>query len=295
MKLRIAWNQFGSVKGHCFKTLARGLSLAVVAGSLSSVFAATTNVVVVGLFPNYAYSPKVISIQAGDKVIWTGLSLIHSVTGDTPPETMCGASFPGSCTNVFSTPGTYLYHCINHGSFGMTGVVNVAAAPLPPTVGITDPVGGAVFAAPASVKITATATNTDGSVTNVQFLSNGGPLGSVTTAPFNFTTPPLAFGTYALTAKASANNGLSATSAPVNISVVTPVAISNFFPRITNGQFLFNHTANPGLRYVVENTTTFTNWSPLVTNTAASNSVEVDDSFQVGSLRFYRVGRLPNP
>jgi hypothetical protein len=38
-----------------------------------------------------------------------------------------------------------------------------------------------------------------------------------------------------------------------------------------------------------------TAWSPVATNTAVSNSVEVIDTFQVGSLRFYRVGRLPNP
>jgi hypothetical protein len=77
--------------------------------------------------------------------------------------------------------------------------------------------------------------------------------------------------------------------------VVTPIAVSNFFPRITNGQFVFNHTANPGLRYAVEKTTNLTTWSPVATNTAVSNSVEVSDSFQVGNLRFYRVGRLPNP
>jgi hypothetical protein len=49
------------------------------------------------------------------------------------------------------------------------------------------------------------------------------------------------------------------------------------------------------LRYAVENTTSFINWSAVATNTAASNSVEVIDFFQVGNLRFYRVGRLPNP
>jgi plastocyanin len=269
--------------------------LAAVVGGLSSTFGATTNVVVVGAFPNYAYSPKVISIHAGDKVIWGGLGAIHSVTGDTPPEVLCGASFPGNCTNVFNTPGTYLYHCVNHVAFGMTGVVNVAAVALPPGVTITSPAGGSVFAAPASVKISATATNAGGSVTNVEFFSNGGSLGSVRTAPFNFTTAPLSFGAYALTAKATAGTGLSATSTPVNITVVTPVAVSNFFPRITNGQFVFHHTANPGLRYAVENTTNLAAWSPVATNTAVSNSVEVIDSFQVGHLRFYRVGRLPNP
>ncbi len=89
--------------------------------------AATTNVVVVGGIGTFAFNPKVVSIQAGDKVIWTGLGAIHSVTGDTPPETLCGISLPGSCTNIFNTPGSYLYHCFNH-SLTMTGRVDV----LPP-------------------------------------------------------------------------------------------------------------------------------------------------------------------
>jgi len=77
--------------------------------------AATTNVVVVGGgIGTFAFSPKVISIRAGDKVIWNGLGAIHSVTGDTPGETLCGSSFPGSCTNIFNIPGSYLYHCITH-------------------------------------------------------------------------------------------------------------------------------------------------------------------------------------
>ncbi len=177
----------------------------------------------------------------------------------------------------------------------MTGVVNVAAVVLPPSVAITNPVAGSVFAAPASVKISASAASPGGSVTNVQFFSNGASLGTDTSPPFNFTTAPLSAGAHALTAKATATTGLSATSAPVNISVVTPVAISNYAPRVINGQFVFNHTANPGLRYAVENTTNFSAWSPVVTNTAVSNSVQVIDSFQIGNLRFYRVGRLPNP
>lgn len=291
MKLRIASTQSPSWRNGFFKNILQCLSLAVVAGSLSSAFGATINVLAAG----FTFSPRVISIQVGDKVIWTGLSGIHSVTGDTPPETLCGGSFPASCTNIFNTPGTYLYHCINHVAFGMTGQVNVAPISLPPTVVITNPLVGTVFTAPASVNIFATATNSGGSVTNVQFFSNGGSLGSVVAAPFNFTTPPLAVGAYALTAKVTASSGLAATSAPVNIFVVTPVTVSIFSPRVTNGQFMFDHTANPGLRYVVENTTNFATWSPLTTNTATSNTVQAADSFQVGGLKFYRVGRLPNP
>lgn len=270
-----------------------GLLLSVWLGLGSgAAWGATTNVVTSGL----NFVPKVITIHAGDTVIWTGLAGFHSVTGTTPPETMCGNSFPSACTNTFNTPGSYSYICINHVSLGMTGLVNVVEASVPPPyISITNPPAGLVFAAPAMVSVGVIATNAANSVTNVEFFGNGTSLGVSSFPPFQFFTPLLDAGDYALTAVAQDANGLTTTSAPVNIAVVTPVAVTNYSPRITNGLFVFDHSANPGLRYVLESSATLTNWTPVATNTAVSNSIEASDLFQVGGLRFYRVGRLPNP
>lgn len=275
----------------CFKL--PGLLLSIWVGlNGAAAWGATTNVVASG----FSFVPKVITIHAGDTVIWTGLAGFHSVTGSTPPETLCGNSFPASCTNTFNTPGSYSYICINHAvSFGMTGLVNVVSASVPPFVSITNPPAALVFAAPAMVNIGVLATNAANSVTNVEFFSNGSSLGVAMFPPFQFFTPLLEAGDYALTAVAKDASGLTATSAPVNLSVVTPVAVTNYSPRITNGRFVFDHSANPGLRYVLESSATLTSWTPVTTNTAVSNSVEASDAFQVGGLRFYRVGRLPNP
>jgi len=294
MNSQITLSRCVSSKGPFTRSIRGYVTVALLIGSLSSALSATFKVAAGGIFPNFVYNPKVISIQAGDTVIWTGLGTTHSVTGRSTNETLCGATFPGSCTNTFNTAGTYLYYCVSHVTFGMTGVVNVAAAPLPLTVNISSPADGRVFAAPASVHIVAAVTTNSASVTNVQYFSNGNLMGAATTAPFTFTTPSLSSGAYAFTAQATDGTGVSATSAPVHISVVTPVAVSNFFPRVANGQFAFNFTANPGLRYAVQNTTNFATWSPVVTNTAVSNSVEVIDAFQAGGLRFYRVGRIPD-
>ena len=269
--------------------------LGILTGSLTHAAGATFTIGVIGTAPNYSYNPKVISINQGDTITWTPLGAIHSVTGDTVGEPLCGSTFPGTCTQTFPNSGRFLYHCINHGVFGMTGVVNVASVAVPPTLGITNPAPGSIFAEPASVKISASTTNASGSVTNVKFFGNGGLLGSATASPFNFTTPPLSAGSYALTAVAAASSGLSGTSAVVNISVVAPVAISIFSPRVSSNHFLFDHTANPGLRYAVQDSTDFVSWSSVATNTASSNSVQVMDTFQKGNMIFYRVGRLPNP
>ena len=162
-----------------------------------------------------------------------------------------------------------------------------------PTVSITNPVGGAVFAAPANIAIKATASVTSGSVTNVAFFANSTSLGSVQLPPFTINSGNLSAGAYALTAVATAG-GISATSAVVNVSVVSPIAITNTAPAASGGQFSFDYTANPGLKYVVERSTNLVNWLPVVTNTAANNPVHFTDAVSTGNS-FYRVGRLPNP
>ncbi len=95
--------------------------------------------------------------------------------------------------------------------------------PPTPTVAITSPADGANFTAPASVNIQATASVSAGTVTNVEFFSNGVAVGAVPVAPFAFTASSLAAGSYQLTAVATAA-GVSATSAVVNISVTNAAA-----------------------------------------------------------------------
>jgi hypothetical protein len=65
--------------------------------------------------------------------------------------------------------------------------------------------------------------------------------------------------------------------------------------RLTATNFQFNYTANPGLTYVVERSSTLTNWTQLDTNTAATSSVTFTDPQAVDTPNFYRVRRLPNP
>jgi hypothetical protein len=163
-----------------------------------------------------------------------------------------------------------------------------------PTVNITNPVSGAVFAAPAAVRIAATVTVAGGAVTNMTFFGNGAPLGVDQTAPFSITPGSLTAGPYALTAVATAS-GVSATSSVVNITVVSPAAITLTSQTSTNNQFSFDYTADPGLRYVVQNSSNLVDWFPLVTNVASSNPVHFSDGFIPSGDRYYRVGRLPNP
>jgi len=269
------------------------VALAVVLMGWGKVRAATNHVA----FGNTFFNPKSLTINVGDTVVWSNQGGSHSVTGRPGSDPLCGSAIGiSTCTHTFSTPGTFPYICIPHQSLGMTGVVFVVTATtVPPSVSITSPADGAVFAAPADVAIQADASDTDGSVTNVQFLGNGALLSADATNPFGIVSSNLVEGNYALAAVAFDNGGLSSTSAVVNISVVAPVAVTLSSPVITNGRFQFNYTANAGLRYVVENSTNLTSWTSITTNTAANGTEQYDEVFDVNFLRFHRVGRLPNP
>jgi hypothetical protein len=173
------------------------------------------------------------------------------------------------------------------------GYVRSTAPPVTPTVTITNPAAGAVFAAPANVTIAASATVSPGTVTNVQFFTNNVFLASDTTAPFSVIRT-LPVGTYALKAVATAA-GISSTSAVVNVSVVTPVTVTLSGSQVQSGQFSFNYTANQGLSYFVQRSSNFVNWTSLGTNMASGSLVPFSESFSPSGAKFYRVGRLPNP
>lgn len=92
----------------------------------------------------------------------------------------------------------------------------------PPTVSLMSPANNATFTAPATITLTANATDSDGSVAKVEFFAGATKLGEDTSAPFSFTWSNVAAGTYSLTARATDNSGATTTSAPVTVSVNSP-------------------------------------------------------------------------
>ncbi|MGH9660014.1 MAG: Ig-like domain-containing protein, partial [Bryobacteraceae bacterium] len=90
---------------------------------------------------------------------------------------------------------------------------------VPPTVSITSPAGGATYSAPASITIDATAADSDGTVTKVDFYQGTTLLGTDTTAPYSFTWSNAAAGSYSLTAKATDNANAVTTSTAVPVTV----------------------------------------------------------------------------
>ena len=89
----------------------------------------------------------------------------------------------------------------------------------PPLASITSPASGATFTAPANITINATASDSDGTVSRVEFYSGTTLLNTDTVAPYSFAWNNVAAGSYALTVRATDNSGATTISAPVNITV----------------------------------------------------------------------------
>jgi plastocyanin len=290
------------------KSAAAMITAALVCATIVQKSSAATTNVLIGPSGSLTFSPAIVSISVNDTIIWNWQSAAHSTTSGTNgvpgddngvPSGLWDStvifSTPHFFTNTFTTAGNFVYYCTEHFAEHMTGLVLVASVALPPSLAITNPSSGAVFAAPADVSIQANVANGSGTVTNVQFLVNNALLASENSGPFSATANNLSAGPYTLSAIAKANNGLSATNS-VGISVATPVTVlSTNASRPSASDFQFSYSANIGLNYVVQRSGDLSNWVSLATNTAASNPVVFDDSNATNSLDFYRVGRLPNP
>jgi Glycosyl hydrolase family 48/Cellulose binding domain/Bacterial Ig domain len=110
-------------------------------------------------------------------------------------------------------------------SFSINGVTCAGAANQAPTVSITSPANNASFTAPANFTINATASDADGSVTQVEFLRDGMLLSTDTSSPYSHAVSALPVGNYVFQARATDNAGLTAT-AQISVSVTQPAGPS---------------------------------------------------------------------
>jgi len=97
-------------------------------------------------------------------------------------------------------------------------------APTPPAVRLTQPAAGAVFGEGNRIPLAAEAFPVDGPVERVAFLVDGIETGAALQPPYGAVWTNLAAGAYGLSAVATAGDGLSRTSATVNVTVLPPPA-----------------------------------------------------------------------
>ncbi len=95
---------------------------------------------------------------------------------------------------------------------------------IPPTAGITSPLASATYTAPQVVTIDATATDPDGSVTQVEFFVNNVSVGVDASSPYSFNWTSV-IGVASLTVKSTDDRGAVTTSAAVVLSIADPNAL----------------------------------------------------------------------
>jgi hypothetical protein len=100
----------------------------------------------------------------------------------------------------------------------ITFTVNVPVNQLP-VITITAPLGGSTYVEPATVIIEASASDPDGTISQVEFYNGNILLGSDASSPYSFTWSSVTSGSYNITARAVDNNGGIVTSSPVSITV----------------------------------------------------------------------------
>jgi hypothetical protein len=93
---------------------------------------------------------------------------------------------------------------------------------LPPTVALTSPVAGSTFVAPATILLSASASDPGGAVTSVEFFEGTNHIAGDTTAPYSVIWSNVPPGVYTLTAVAIDNSNAVTVSAAFQITVFPP-------------------------------------------------------------------------
>ena len=239
------------------------------------------------------FVPSTVDILTNQTVTWWDYDLYGL---DVPNYFAAGLSFTvpnyTSAQVIFQFAGTYAYHS----AYGDIGTVIVVT---PPALAITSPAGGAVFPAPATFTVQASASETPpDAVSDVQFFLGDGDgtnlIADVTSPPYSFDLTNLASGAYTLIALASDSYGFTATNA-ITVTVSQGAAISLGSPRIAAGHFLFDVTGlTDGKTNIVQVSTNLasSSWSPIQTNVASGTAVTVTNAGLV-PRQFFRVVQQP--
>jgi regulation of enolase protein 1 (concanavalin A-like superfamily) len=119
--------------------------------------------------------------------------------------------------------GSYVLRAVAVDDAGASAASNTVTVTVgannPPLVSLTSPQAGTSFTAPASIALTASASDSDGVVKRVDFYNGGTLLSSDQSRPFSFTWSNVPAGSYSLSAVARDDLGASSVSAWSDVTV----------------------------------------------------------------------------
>jgi hypothetical protein len=136
-------------------------------------------------------------------------------------------------------------------SAGITFTVTASTTNAAPTVVLTSPLTGSAFTTPVILALTATATDSDGTIAKVEFFQGATKVGEDTAAPFAAIWSSMPAGSYVLTAKAIDNGGASSVSNAVTVTISSttttppPTSTTNIPPVVSITSPLSMSKVNP--------------------------------------------------
>ena len=157
----------------------------------------------------------------------SGVSKVEYYNGTTKiGESAAGSAYSVTWSNV--AVGTYTITARatdNSGGVTVSGSITVKTTTTTtvnkaPSITLTAPSNGTSLNAPASIAITANASDADGTISKVEFYNGAAKIGEDATAPYAYTLANAGAGTYVITAKAIDNSGATTTSGSASVTVV---------------------------------------------------------------------------
>jgi fibronectin type 3 domain-containing protein len=174
---------------------------------------------------------------------------------------------------------------------GPLGNLHIPRANLPPQITLTAPASGASFTAPATILLTAAASDPDSALRSVDFYSGATRLASINSAPYSFSWNSVPAGTYQLSAVALDTSGANTRSAIATVTVTpgippAPTALAAA-PTETTVRLTWSHsgTDESGFRVYRASGGTFS----LVATLAANSIEHTDLNLTPGTAYTYRV------
>lgn len=185
----------------------------------------------------------------------------------------------------------------NQGAASLSATARVEVVDVPPTVRLSQPEDGAVFAAPAQIELQAEVDNPGGQpLERVEFLQNGNVVGQAQAPPYRVTLSGVGPGTYSIQARLVFGGGRMVNSATAAVTVtgvsqppllVEPTALP---PGGPFQEFQFTARNLAGGTYQIEATTNFMAWTVVASGT-------ITDATQVfrvprattGNRQFFRL------
>jgi hypothetical protein len=285
-----------SVLGTFTVAISKNQQALVVAPTLLSVPEGSNSVFTIRLAEQPLANVTVTIARAGgdsDIIVASGATNVFTSLNWSNPVPVVLAALP----DPDQTDGTATFECRSDGLATVTVQATEQdttpnnAAPL---VAITSPTNAASFIAPATFTITADASDSDGTVSKVEFFEGTNTLGEDLTSPYSLTWSNVAAGSYSLTVRATDDRGAVTASAAVSVAVtkssLSPVTILN--PALVGTDFIFSFASQAGTTYDIRYTDALDGsaWQPLTNLTGDGAILNVTNRNPSAVTRFYRIG-----